>query len=138
MIGLITFIAAYLQLQNDSDSYLYVKVYGADGALITQTSMAPQQFNIFSDVYLDPSQNPTMSQTPYLVHWYCSDGGKDYSICNDVSDGALVTASSCSGSKQCPVKKVPKQDKLPDNFGNGFEHPPQFPPEENDQSSQSP
>lgn len=124
-------VAAYLQLLNDSSSYLYVRIFGADGSLLTETSMAPQAFNIYSDQNLSPSQNPTASQTPYTVHWYCQSNGVDYSICTGVGDGALVTAESCNGARQCPQKKLPNPDKLPENFNNGLQYPPSFPPPEN-------
>lgn len=130
MLGLFVFLATYLQLSNDSSAYLYVRVFGADGSLLTETSMAPQTTNIYSDQFNPPGNNPSKSQSPYTVHWYCSDAGVDYSICTDVTDGALVTAESCLGSRQCPQKKMPKSDKLPDDFGNGFKYPPQFPQEE--------
>lgn len=131
MLALVTCFAAYLQLLNDSSTYLYVKVFGADGSLITETSIAPQATNIYSDQYTyNQGSNPTQTQTPYTVHWYCQDSGVDYSICTNVSDGALVSAESCSGARQCPQKKMPKQDQLPPNFGSGFQNPPQFPPEE--------
>lgn len=131
MISLFLCLATYLQLTNDSITYLYVRVFGADGSLLTETSIAPQSTNIYSDQFDPPGNNPSKSQSPYTVHWYCSDGGVDYSICTDVTDGALVTSESCLGSRQCPQKKVPNQDKMPDDFGNGFKYPPQFPPEEN-------
>lgn len=127
-------LATYLQLTNDSTTYLYVRVFGADGSLLTETSIAPQATNIYSDQFAPPGNNPSKSQSPYTVHWYCSEGGIDYSICTDVTDGALVTAESCLGSRQCPQKKVPNQDKQPDNFGNGFKYPPQFPPQEESQA----
>ena len=133
MIGLITIVATYLQLTNDSSAFLYVKIFGADGSLITETSLAPQASNIYSDQFAPPG-NPTKSLTPYVVHWYCQDNGVDYSICTNVSDGALVTAQSCPGSQQCPQKKLPKKDKLPDNYNYGFKYPPQFPPEDNNQN----
>lgn len=131
-MSLIAIIAAYLTLTNDSSTYLYVRVFGSDGALITETSMAPQATNIYSDQNQPPGNNPSKSQTPYNVHWYCQESGVEYSICTDVSDGALVTAESCSGSRQCPQKKLPNPDKLPDSFNDGFKYPPQFPPKEND------
>lgn len=130
MSALCLIIAAYLQLYNDSSTYLYVRVFGSDGSLITETSLAPQSTNIYSDQYTYNQSNPTSTQTPYTVHWYCQDSGVDYSICTDVSDGALVSAESCSGSRQCPQKKTPKQDSLPPNFGDGFKNPPEFPPPE--------
>ena len=129
MIALITCLAAYLQLLNDSTTYLYVRVFGADGSLLTETSLAPQGTNVYSDQYMPPGNNPSKSQTPYIVHWYCQGNGVDYSICTGVSDGALVTAESCSGARQCPQKKIPKADKLPETFGNGLKNPAQFPPE---------
>jgi hypothetical protein len=132
MIGLITIFATYLQLMNDSAVYLYVKVFGSDGSLLTETSIAPQQTNIYSDQYAPPG-NPLQSQSPYAVHWYCQEGGVDYSICTDVSDGALVTAETCFGTRQCPQKKVPKEGETPPNFNYGLKYPPSFPPEETKQ-----
>ena len=117
---------------NDSNTYLFLRLFGADGSLLTETSLAPQGTNIYSDEYAPAGSNPTRSLTPYVVHWYCQDGGVDYSVCTDVSDGALVTAQSCSGARQCPQKKIPKPDKLPPDFGIGLKNPPQFPPETQD------
>jgi len=128
MLTLLTILGAYLQLMNDSSTYLYVRVFGSDGSLITETSLAPGGTNVYSDQYAPPG-NPKKSQTPYSVHWYCQDSGVDFSICTDVSDGALVTAESCSGSRQCPQKKVPNPKDLPKDFGSGLKYPPQFPPE---------
>jgi hypothetical protein len=132
MLAFLVVLGAYLQLYNDSSTYLFVRIFGADGTLLSETSLAPQATNIYSDQYSSPTTNPSKSQTPYTVHWYCQDSGVDYSICTDVSDGALVSASSCPGSRQCPVKKTPKSDQMPENFGEGFKYPPTFPPQEND------
>jgi len=124
----LTLLGAYLQLYNDSTTYLYVRVFGADGTMLAETSVAPQDTNIYSDQYKVPGNNPTQSQTPYVVHWYCQANGVDYSICTGVADGALVTAESCSGARQCPQKKVPGPSDFPQGYGEGFKNPPDFPP----------
>lgn len=59
------------------------------------------------------------SKTPYVVLWYCMDGG-DYGVCNTVSTGAVVMALGCPGPNLChpPRKKqqvyptVPREQHL--------------------------
>ncbi len=60
--------------------------------------------------YYQPMEQPSRSQTPYTVMWYCPDG-TSYSFSNDVGSAATVTAQSGSGARIC--KQKPKTQGPP-------------------------
>ncbi len=124
-----TFVSAgSLHLFNDSPNYLMAKIFAADGTLLGETVMAPQTWNDWSDdKYKATIPDPKFSLTPYLVHWYCADGG-DYSLCSGLGTGATVTAQTCIGTRQCKKPPVDPNEKLAPPKGS-FSAPPQYPPE---------
>lgn len=125
-----------LQLYNDSNSYLLVKVVAADSTVLGETVMAPLSWNNWNDEdLLNPQlQNPTYSMTPYIVHWYCLDGS-EFSICTGVSPGMTIIAQNCPGNCLCKQKEVKRNQGEPNS--NSFSNPPQYPPESEEQNSSS-
>jgi hypothetical protein len=97
-----------IALLNDSPFTLTAVVQGADGTFLGQAQFTPgQQSNFTSNFGPSQIQTPNyydVALTPYTVVWKCPNGGF-YSICSQVSPGALVTANTCPGNHFCPSKK---------------------------------
>lgn len=101
-----------LSVFNDSPFDLRIKVIGANGVHIAEKQV-PSQIQMYIEDQIGTSdpvgqgenqssfKNYSKSLTPYQVLWYCLDGTL-YSSCMDVSAGATVTPSSCSGNYSCP------------------------------------
>lgn len=112
-----TLFAGSVRLYNDSPYKLRAVIRGADGTYLGEMIILPEHFTTWSSDY--PSfgaagsrseLNPTRSQTPYTILWYCMDGG-EYGICTNVAAGASVAAESCDGARICkPPKKSQKKD----------------------------
>ncbi len=105
---------ASLRLHNDSPYKLRAVIHAADGTYLGEMIILPEHFNTWSEQYpsFGPggqhySEQPSRSQTPYTVQWYCLDGGQ-YGICQNISPGAAVLAGNCEGPKYC---KPPKKKK---------------------------
>jgi len=106
---------ATLRLHNDSPYKLRAVVRAADGTYLGEMIILPEHFNTWSQQYpsfgpggQNYSEQPSRSQTPYSVQWYCLDGGQ-YGICENQSPGAIVVAGSCNGPKYCKPQKKKKK-----------------------------
>lgn len=99
-------------LVNDSPYNLTAVVLAADGTVVGNQEMPPQANKTWSGGWSGGSS----SQTPYRVHWYCSDGGNEFSVCTNVSPGAMAVAQTCPGNKTCPLPKdkQPSADSQPE------------------------
>ncbi|NGX27309.1 MAG: hypothetical protein K940chlam6_01243, partial [Chlamydiae bacterium] len=82
---------ASLRLHNDSPYKLRAVIHAADGTYLGEMIILPEHFNTWSEQYpsFGPggqqySEQPSRSQTPYTVQWYCLDGGQ-YGICQNIS-----------------------------------------------------
>ncbi len=102
-----------LKLKNDSPYTLRVSIRGADNTFLGEVIISAQHSMTWSDVfgrsgyYGAPNaqmQEGYASKTPYMVIWYCMDGN-DYSMCDKVATGSLVTASGCDGKRSCAATK---------------------------------
>lgn len=108
--------AASVKLLNDSPYKLRAVVRASDGTYLGEMVINPQQSQTWSDAYGKTGQisQPTASQSPYSVLWYCI-SGDDYSFCDNVATGSMVTAQSCSGPRLC---KPPKTEKPKSPYEN--------------------
>lgn len=111
-----SFLAANsVTLVNSSPFPLNATIYAADGTILGQYSLKPQDQKEWSN---DNSLvNPTESQTPYTVIWTCATGG-NYSVCSNVGPGAEVFSSSCAGPLVCPPKKQQPNASQPPSSGD--------------------
>jgi hypothetical protein len=99
--------AGTVRLVNDTGYKLRAVIRAADGTVIGEVVVNPQQTMSWND-YWGGVGTYNQSMTPYTVAWYCSAGG-DFSVCNNVSTGATVTAYGCSGNQSCsPKSRQPK------------------------------
>ena len=116
-------------LYNDSPFLLKAQVVAANGVEMGEKLLQPQQLSYLEDQIgtSDPVgtgnkgenksfQNYKNSLTPYQVFWYCAKGdGSVYSTCTNVSAGATVMATSCSGPCYCKPPKETKKES-PDAY----------------------
>ncbi len=103
-----------ISLINDSPFILVVVIQSADGRPIAQKTLRPGE-QTSSVTNLDPTELDLPgvsggSYTPYSVVWKCSNGGF-YSVCSNVSPGALIRATDCAGSYYCKPKEKEKEEK---------------------------
>lgn len=105
-----------IRLYNDSPYKLRCVVRGADGTYLNEFIILPEHFNVWTSSYGTFGTQPTFSQTPYSVSWYCLNGD-NFSICTQVATGAMVTAEGCDGTKICkpPPPKTPVYPPTPEN-----------------------
>lgn len=103
-----------IMLVNDSPFILSAVIQAADGTFLGQFSIQPGQqknftTNLSSTGYKKPG-TPNVSLTPYTVIWQCPSEGH-YSMCTQVSPGALCKANECPGPHFCRPKQENKQQK---------------------------
>ena len=104
--------AESLTLINDSAYELTAIVQSANGKILAQPTLHPGDQLIWNSDQ-DPTDlkmeyNSSGSYTPYTVIWRCSYEGY-YSVCSNVSPGAIITANTCPGARYCKPK--PKKEK---------------------------
>lgn len=108
-----------IKLFNDTPFEITAIIQSADGKIVAQKNFAPQEQSTWSTDQMTTdwtaSYDSSGSYTPYTVIWRCSYEGY-YSVCSEVSAGAMVTANSCPGSKYCKPK--PKDDQKNDQNQN--------------------
>jgi len=100
-------------LINDTTVILTAVIEANDGTFLGQFTVQPGQqktwtTNLGPTGYSHPG-TPAYSLTPYTVRWQCPSEGF-YSMCNDVSPGAMCRASTCPGPHYCSPKKEQKQE----------------------------
>lgn len=112
-------IANSIRLYNDSPYKLRAVVRAADGTYLGEMILVPQSATIWTDSYSQLGSRPPTgrSQTPYVVQWYCLDGG-DYAICNNVATGATILAQSCEGGRICKPKPPLPGEEQKENLDN--------------------
>jgi hypothetical protein len=110
--------AGTVRLVNDTSYKLRAVIRAADGTELGSLDVPSQQTMSWNSYWggVGNIQYNNISQTPYTVLWYCSDGNP-FSVCTGVSTGSTVTASSCDGTKSC---------KQP-NKKSGRTYPPEIP-----------
>lgn len=93
-------------LLNNTPYTLKAMIYGADGTLLGEFILNPQDATQWSDNYQNFGPgNQSSSLVPYTVNWYCMAGGS-YGSCTNVAAGSTVTAQSCGGAQECPQQQV--------------------------------
>lgn len=102
-----------IMLVNDSPFILTAIIQGSEGTFLGQVSIQPgQQTNFTTSLsstgYKKPG-NPNVSLTPYTVIWQCASEGY-YSMCTQVSPGALCKANECPGPHFCRPKPQSSQE----------------------------
>ena len=102
-----------VMLVNDSSFLLTAVIQASDGTFLGQFSVQPGQQKNFttslsSTTYTKPG-TPNVSLTPYTVIWQCPSEGY-YSMCTQVSPGALCKANDCPGNHFCRPKPESKQE----------------------------
>lgn len=113
---ILQFIPLYsgLFLLNDTPFILTAIIESASGELLNQVNISPGEHNNWTrdtaPTGLDVPETPASSITPYTVIWRCPNGG-NFSLCYNVSPGALVRASECSGAHFCKPKE--KEQECP-------------------------
>ncbi len=98
--------AASLRLENNSAYPLRAVIQGADGSILSELSLEPQENKTWNDSnnLAVKKKSPSKSVTPFTVHWYCK-GGESFSISDHVSTGAFVRAKDGVGAKVCTETK---------------------------------
>lgn len=128
LVGLLLFssfcFAGSVRLINDSPHKLRAVIRANDGSNLGELVVEPDQATTWYDSAARTGvlqkgnlyQNqPSKSQTPYSVLWYCPDGS-DYSLSEYVYSGNTVTAQTSAGARQCKLKKKKEQnEKQPDS-----------------------
>lgn len=111
--------AGTVRLVNDAAYPLSAVIRAADGTKLGELVVPAQQTMSWNSYWggVGNIQYNDVSQTPYTVLWYCSDG-TPFSVCQGVSTGSTVTALSCDGTKACQQKPKP----------SGPTYPPEIPP----------
>jgi len=117
--------AGTVRLANNSPYQLRAVIRGADGSYLGEMVINAGQTMSWSDTYgpVGPGggvhlDEPTRSQTPYTVLWYCLDGN-DYSINSDVATGGMAIAQYGDGARICKPKKQPppnQQQQAPEEY----------------------
>ena len=135
LIGTFFLEAASLRLQNETNYPLRAMILGADGSLLGDVSLSPQEMVTWndsvgaregamkkspagfqrkgqSDSEIDkgniPLQGPSKSITPLTVHWICADG-ENFCVSEHLTSGSLARTSQCVGPKVCKSKKEPTE-----------------------------
>jgi hypothetical protein len=112
---LILFLANFvfgesIKLYNDSPFQLTAIVEAANGNVLTQKVMAPNEQSVWDtsqiSTQLKINYQSSTSYTPFTVIWQCDYQGY-YSVCTNVSPGSIVAATTCPGPHYCQPK--PKQ-----------------------------
>jgi hypothetical protein len=95
-----------LRLENDAHYPLKATIQAANGCLMGELIVSPQEVRIWDDSQGIPKhvQNPGKSITPLTVNWYCMEGTL-FSTSDNVCTGALVKAKGGVGNKTCDPKK---------------------------------
>ena len=98
--------ATSLRLQNETHHSLQATVRGADGSILGEVMVEPQETVVWSDEATARSfRPPSKSMSPFSVYWSCADG-ETYCISDHATAGALIKTSQCVGKKACnPPKK---------------------------------
>jgi hypothetical protein len=92
-------------LLNDTNYTLKATIYDANGNMLGEFTLNPEDATLWSDNDQDfGMESQYASQVPYTVNWYCT-GGAPYGTCDNVSAGATVTAQSCGGDQECPQQQ---------------------------------
>jgi hypothetical protein len=109
-----------LTLFNDSPFVLNATIMGADGSNLGQFTIQPQNAAQWSNQFEQEGtyQDPSMSQTPYTVIWYCAEG-TEYGISTGQAAGSYVMAQSSQGGRYCqPKKQQGPQNQQPSSQNN--------------------
>ena len=105
-----TTFAGQVTVVNDTSYILTAAIYTAPGDFLGQVTLQPGEQNNFTTNLNGTSINrpgyPNISLTPYRVVWQCA-GGDVYGVCDIVSVGSYLRASSCDGQHACNPKKEP-------------------------------
>ncbi len=112
---------AGVKLVNDSSYKLQALIRAADGTDLGTVEVNAQQtmsWNNFSGI-TGNIQYYDVSQTPYTVLWFCTQGTTEtpFSVCTGVSSGSTVTALSCDGTKACQQQKKKQKGAQPGSYG---------------------
>lgn len=99
-------------LVNDSPFILTATIQASDGTYLGEFTIQPNQqqnftTNLSPTVYEHPGR-PDVSLTPFLVIWQCPSEGY-YSMCTQVSPGAMIKANDCPGLHFCSPKQENKE-----------------------------
>jgi hypothetical protein len=88
-------------LMNNSTYILKANIYDANGTLLGEFVINPNDATLWSDNYANwGTESAYASQVPYSVNWSCM-SGNSYGVCNNVAAGSVVTAQSCGGTQEC-------------------------------------
>ncbi len=91
-----------LTLNNDSTLMLSAEILDANGTLLEEVVLEPQDTTTWSldYEYFGYDAQPSNPQVPYTVNWYCP-SGQLFGTCYDVSSDSAVNALSCLGDQAC-------------------------------------
>jgi hypothetical protein len=88
-------------LMNDSTYTLKANIYDANGTLLGEFVLNPNDATLWSDDYQNfGTESQYAPQIPYTVNWSCMNGNP-YGSCEDVAAGSVITAQSCGGAQEC-------------------------------------
>jgi len=101
-------------LVNNSPYALTAVIHGADGSVLGEVVVQAGEQNTLTigenRTSLNIPQDSKASITPYYVIWKCPYGGF-YSICSNISPGAMARAGDGDGVKTCQPKPKKKNEK---------------------------
>lgn len=95
--------AGSVTLVNDTAFKLRAVIRAADSTYLGEVVVNPQATMQWND-YTGGVGTVTRSRTPYVVAWFCMDGG-NYSVCDSAATGGTISANSCDGPKYCKPPK---------------------------------
>lgn len=102
---------ASVRLVNDSPYPLRAVIQGADGTKLGEELISPNEQVTWTDNSMQMGyQEPSRSETPYTILWYCLEG-TPYSICARMPNAGMITAQTCDGPRQC--KRSPPKAPAP-------------------------
>jgi hypothetical protein len=88
-------------LMNNSTYTLQATIYDANGTLLGEFVLNPNDATLWSDDDENwGTETQYTSQIPYTINWMCMNGSA-YGTCNNVAAGSVVTAQSCGGTQEC-------------------------------------
>jgi hypothetical protein len=131
--------AGTVRLVNDSAVKLKAVIRAADGTELGTVDVNPQQTMSWNNYWggVGNIQYNDVSQTPYTVVWFCNlseENQTPYSVCQGVSSGATVTASSGDGTRACQQPKKKQKGAQPGSYGYQQQGP--SPQQENQQQTE--
>jgi hypothetical protein len=124
-LGLGSALDASVFLHNDSGFRLKAVVIAANGTIMGEKMLDPEQSGYVEDFIgqsdpvgqqQTPEGNSNISVTPYTVFWYC-EKGELYSTCVQIGTGALAAPNMGQGPMTCPPPSTQDKNTNGETYG---------------------